>query len=78
MHMGAEEHKVREIMSREQMSVEAAAKHVKAINRKRANHDKDYTNGTWEAAGNDHLCVDTGAMDADSIVKIVQMWIEHH
>lgn len=73
-----EEHKVREIMSREQMSVEAAAKHVKAINRKRANHDKDYTNGTWEAAGNDHLCVDTGAMDADSIVKIVQMWIVHH
>lgn len=68
-----EEHKAREIMKRENIDFEKAVKHVKEINHKRANHYKYYTNRIWGTAENYTLCVDTGVVDSDTIVKLVQM-----
>jgi cytidylate kinase len=66
------ESKIQEIMRREACSYESAQRHVREINKKRFQHYKYYTDRTWGMASNYNLCVDTGKVSSDSIVRLVK------
>lgn len=66
------EHKIQEIMKREALSYESAQKHVREINKKRFQHYKYYTDRIWGMAGNYNLCIDTGKVSTDSIIKMIK------
>lgn len=66
------EYKTQEIMKREDRSYESAQKHVREINKKRLQHYKYYTDRVWGMAENYNLCIDTGKLSAESIVRMIK------
>lgn len=67
-----DEHKIHEIMNRENMSYEDASRHVKEINKKRFNHYKYFTGGVWGMASNYDLCIDTGKVGEDKVIELIK------
>ncbi|NFG28247.1 cytidylate kinase family protein [Clostridium botulinum] len=66
------EHKIREIMKRENISYKDAEKHVKEINKMRFNHYKYYTGGIWGISNNYDLCIDTGKTGHDKAIALIK------
>lgn len=67
-----DEHKIKEIMKRENISYKDAEKHVKEINKRRFNHYKYYTGGIWGLSNNYDLCIDTGKTGEAKAIALIK------
>lgn len=68
----SDDYKTREIMQREQLDFDAAAKHMTDINKKRFNHYKYYTGRIWGLAQDYHLCIDTSTLSTEQTLALIR------
>ena len=70
-----DEHKIREIMQREQMDYTTAKKHMLDVNKKRFNHYKYYTGGVWGLSQNYDCCIDTSMIGITQTCALIRSYI---
>ncbi len=70
-----EEYKIQEIMQREHLEKDAAAKRVRSVNRKRFLHYKYYTGRILGLSKNYNLCLDVGVLGVEEAVDLIKQYI---
>ncbi len=71
-----EEHRIKTLMTRDNMSEKEATSAVAKADKRRANYYNFYTNNTWGDVKNYDLCLNTGELSIEECVEILSAYIE--
>ena len=76
LFLGAdEEHRIKTLMTRDNMSEKEASLAVNRADKRRANYYNFYTNNTWGDVKNYDMCLNTGNLSQEECVKILADYI---